>query len=126
MFYAEVMAMDESKNVILSSQSEESVCVLNGGVENKKMKSTHLSNTHTENNRQVSPIALEKRVESGLDFILSHFSGPPFPRDIMVPTTRGQKEVSYKDVAMLHYQGALWKDCRISAFYPGQKNPDLI
>jgi hypothetical protein len=27
---------------------------------------------------------------------------------------------------MLHYQGAVWEDCRISAFYIGQKNPDLI
>ena len=27
---------------------------------------------------------------------------------------------------MLHYQGALWEDCRISAFFIGQKNPDLI
>ena len=27
---------------------------------------------------------------------------------------------------MLHYHGALWEDCRIAAFYPGQKNPDLI
>jgi hypothetical protein len=29
-------------------------------------------------------------------------------------------------VAMLHYQGALWEDCRISAFYIGQKSPDLV
>jgi len=66
------------------------------------------------------------QVQSGLDFILKHLSGPQFPRCIMVSASRGQKEVDYKDLAMLYYQGALWQDCRISAFYPGQKNPDLI
>jgi hypothetical protein len=66
------------------------------------------------------------QVESGLEFILKHLSGPQFPRSIMVPTRRGQKEMGYKDLAMLYYQGALWEDCRISAFYPGQKNPDLV
>src|SRR5215218_3199106 len=66
------------------------------------------------------------QVQSGLDFILKHLSGPQFPRCIMVSASRGQKEVDYKDLAMLYYQGALWEDCRIAAFYPGQKNPDLI
>jgi len=66
------------------------------------------------------------RIESGLEFILKHTSGPQFPRDIMVPTRQGQKSVYDKDSAMLHYQGALWEDCRIAAFYPGQENPDLI
>lgn len=68
-----------------------------------------------------------KKVESGLEFILGHLSGPQFPRSISVPTIGGaQKEVCYKDVAMLHYQGALWEDCRIAAFYPGQTNPSLV
>jgi hypothetical protein len=67
------------------------------------------------------------KVESGLEFILSHLSGPPFPRKISTALSENrQKEVDYKDTAILHYQGALWEDCRISAFYPGQKNPDLI
>lgn len=111
----------------MSTQAEESVCVLNGRVKNEKIKFTPLSPTHTENSNQVSPIALEKKVESGLYFILKHLSGPQFPRSISTPTLGGaQKEVSYKDTAILYYQGALWTDCRISAFYPGQKNPDLI
>ena len=66
------------------------------------------------------------RVESGLEFILGHLSGPHFPRRISTAIRPGQKEVGYKDLAILHYQGALWQDCRISAFYPGQKNPDLV
>jgi hypothetical protein len=66
------------------------------------------------------------QVESGLEFILRHLSGPQFPRCIMVPTRRGQKEVPDKDTALIYFQGAFRQDCRISSFYPGQKNPDLI
>jgi hypothetical protein len=66
-------------------------------------------------------------VEKGLDFILKHLSGPQFPRKISTALFGNrQKEVSYKDVAISHYEGARWLDCRISAFYVGQKNPDLV
>ncbi|HEX6253813.1 MAG TPA: hypothetical protein VFZ55_06300 [Nitrososphaera sp.] len=109
------------------NDGESAVCMLNGRVKNKKMNFTPLSLTHIENSSQVSPFDLENRVESGLEFILGHLSGPQFPRSISVSTIGGaQKEVSCKDVAMLYYQGALWEDCRISAFYPGQTNPNLI
>jgi hypothetical protein len=118
--------MADRRDESLNPQCEESVCVLNGGVKNKKNNFTPLSDTHTENIRQVPPIALEKQVESGLEFILGHLSGPQFPRKISTAISPGQKEVGYKDLAILHYQGALWQDCRISAFYPGQKNPDLV
>ena len=37
-----------------------------------------------------------------------------------------QIEVDSKETAMLHYQGALWEDCRINAFAVGQTNPDLL
>jgi hypothetical protein len=63
----------------LTLQSEESVCVLNGRVKNEKIKFTPLSDTHTENSRQLTPFALEKQVESGLEFTLGHLSGLPFP-----------------------------------------------
>ena len=67
------------------------------------------------------------RVQSGLEFILSHFSGPSFPRKISRSgTERHQIEVDSKERAMVHYQGALWEDCRISAFGVNQTNPDLI
>jgi hypothetical protein len=73
-----------------------------------------------------TPVDSYRRVESGLEFILSHCSGPQFPRKIMVATIEGQREISDKDRTMLYYHCALWVDCRVSAFYPGQKNPDLI
>jgi hypothetical protein len=67
------------------------------------------------------------RVESGLEFILSHFKEPLFPRTISrTAVNRRQYEVQDKDTAMLYFQGALWEDCRISAFGIGQRNPDLI
>ena len=70
---------------------------------------------------------ISKKVESGLEFILSHFSQPHFPRKVSTAATRNvQKPVNDKDRAMLYYQGALWEDCRIAAFRIGQENPDLI
>jgi hypothetical protein len=66
-------------------------------------------------------------VESGLEFILSHFSEPHFPRKVSTAATdKRQYEVQDKDQAMLYFQGALWEDCRISAFGIGQTNPDII
>jgi hypothetical protein len=67
------------------------------------------------------------RVQSGLTFILDHFSGPLFPRRISTASTRNrQKEVDDSDRAMLYFQASLWEDCRIAAFGVGQTNPNLI
>jgi hypothetical protein len=66
-------------------------------------------------------------VESGLEFILSHFSEPLWPRKVATAATRNeQKQVDDKDKTMLFYQGALWEDCRVSAYGINQTNPDLI
>jgi hypothetical protein len=67
------------------------------------------------------------RVQSGLEFILSHFSEPWFPMMVSTAATRKeQRQVPDKDMAMLYYRGALWEDCRIAGFRIGQTNPDLI
>jgi hypothetical protein len=67
------------------------------------------------------------KVEEGLRFMLSHLSGQPFPRKIStILLENRQKEVGYFDTAILHYQGALWYDCRVSAFRIGEDNPDVI
>lgn len=67
------------------------------------------------------------KVQSGLDFILSHFSEPLFPRKVSTAATdKRQHQVVDKDRTMLYYQGALWEDCRIAAFSIGQENPDHL
>jgi hypothetical protein len=67
------------------------------------------------------------RAQSGLEFILGHFSKPLFPRNIMRGgTRRGQFDVDGKDRAIFEYHAALWEDCRVSAFGLNQTNPDLI
>jgi hypothetical protein len=71
--------------------------------------------------------ALFLKVESGLKFMLSHFSEPLFPRTISrTVINRRQYEVEDKETAMCYYQAALWEDCRIAAFGVNQTNPDLI
>jgi hypothetical protein len=69
-------------------------------------------------------------VESGLDFILSHFREYLFPRKVMTKTTVdskiGQCEVIDRGHTMRYFKEASGLDCRIAAFGMGQKNPDLV
>ena len=58
-------------------------------------------------------------VESGLDFILSHFSGPEpdlFPRTVMTKSLGYQKEVYLKEHALEIFKQSEYQDCRINAF----------
>lgn len=76
---------------------------------------------------QVSSIALEMKVKEGLEFMLSHFSGPLFPRKVSTAATRGkQYEMPDKDTTLYYYKAALYENCRIEAFGVSQTNPDLI
>src|SRR5687768_9237998 len=55
--------------------------------------------------------------EDGLDFILSHFEEPIWPRTISTYATQGrQTEVFNKEEALAKFSQANWLDCRISAF----------
>jgi hypothetical protein len=72
------------------------------------------------------------QIQSGLDFILSHFDNNSdfFPRKIMTAATVAnreyQVEIYSKEITMRYFEDAKWQDCRISAFHIGQKNPNLI
>jgi hypothetical protein len=69
----------------------------------------------------------EQEVSKGLEFILNHFSQPLWPRMVSTAATGGrQHEVDNEERAMLYFRGALWEDCRISAYGLAQTNPDLI
>jgi hypothetical protein len=60
----------------------------------------------------ISPIA-------GLDYILSHFKEPIWPRTIATRTTEGrQLTVGSRQEALARYAQANWLDCRISAYPP--------
>jgi hypothetical protein len=69
----------------------------------------------------------ERATESGLTFILSHFSEPLFPRNVStVATNNGQRLAVDRLHALTFYDGALRVNCRIAAFRIDQTNPDLI
>lgn len=59
-------------------------------------------------------------IESGLDFILSYFEEPPFPRMISTYTTGGkQTQVNNREEALARFKQSKLLDCRISAYpYP--------
>ena len=79
-------------------------------------------------------------VEEGLDFILSHFNIPLYPRSLSTKATDGrQVNVNSKEEALAYFRATKYLDCRISAFlywrpstissFAGIKNtikPDLI
>ena len=73
-------------------------------------------------------------VEEGLDFILSHFEQPIFPRTISTKTTENKQVIVYnKEEALDRFKAAKFLDCKISAYpkYTGYKGinrqaPNLI
>jgi non-catalytic primase subunit PriX-like protein len=65
----------------------------------------------------VTHIDLEHSLVSGLNYILSHFSEPMFPRSISTATTNSaQILVKNKEEALARFKQARFIDCRISAF----------
>lgn len=62
-------------------------------------------------------LLIDKSVAEGLDFILSHFKEPIWPRTISTKATSGrQVPVCSKQEALARYKAANFLDCRISAY----------
>jgi hypothetical protein len=59
-----------------------------------------------------------KTIEEGLDFILSHFQDPVWPRTISTKSTQGRQIIVYsKEEALTYFKAASHLDCKISAYY---------
>ncbi|MDQ3970014.1 MAG: hypothetical protein M3275_16650 [Thermoproteota archaeon] len=95
----------------------------------QKLPSEH---ENKENNSITDPnFSLHfSRVKEGLEFILSHFEEPLFPRKVATAATKNAQKpdggVLDTQQAMTYYQGSLWEDCRIAAFGLNQQNPNLV
>jgi Primase X len=59
---------------------------------------------------------IHSKVEGGLDFILSHFQEPIFPRKIMTKKLGYQVEVFNKEEALEYFKSSKYEDCRINAY----------
>src|SRR5919108_1529490 len=55
-------------------------------------------------------------IEEGLDFILSHFQEPIWPRTIFTKTLGKQIIVDSKTEALARFKQSIFLDCRINAF----------
>lgn len=68
------------------------------------------------------------RSEEGLEFILTHFEEPIWPRTISTRTTKGSQVLVYsKEEALARFKQANCLDCRISAYGPnGDENPHVV
>jgi hypothetical protein len=60
-------------------------------------------------------------ISDNVDFILSHFQGPIFPRKIMTKGLGYQKEVFSKQEVLNYFETSNYEDCRINA-YPSFTN----
>jgi hypothetical protein len=70
----------------------------------------------------------DQQIQKGLDFILSHFHEPKFPRTISTAATNNiQVKVHNKEDALTKFRQANYLDCRISAYAPNaDENPSAI
>lgn len=67
-------------------------------------------------NNKIIPFS-SSTVEEGLDFILSHFEDPIWPRTISTHTTEGRQVlVKSKEEALARFKQANYIDCRINAY----------
>ncbi len=57
-------------------------------------------------------------ISGNVDFILSHFLEPTFPRKIMTKRLGYQKEVFSKEELMKYFESSNYEDCRINAYPP--------
>ena len=71
----------------------------------------------TSINRTLYPEVISENV----DFILSHFQDPIFPRKIMTKQLGYQKEVFSKQEVLNYFESSDYEDCRINA-YPSFTN----
>ncbi len=51
-----------------------------------------------------------------IDYILSHFEEPIFPREMMTATSNGKFSVNSKEEMFKKYKEANFVDCRINAY----------
>ena len=66
----------------------------------------------TSINRTLYPEVISENV----DFILSHFQSPIFPRRIMTKRLGYQKEVFSKQEVLNYFKSSDYEDCRINAY----------
>lgn len=63
-------------------------------------------------------ISQSEIISRNVDFILSHFQEPTFPRKIMTKQLGYQKEVFSKEELMKYFESSNYEDCRINAYPP--------
>ena len=68
--------------------------------------------------KEIYPLSVQKlnEVEQSLNFILSHFQEPIFPRNIMTKALGYQKEVFNLREVLEYFRVSNYEDCRINAY----------
>ncbi len=85
-------------------------------IKNNRIQGGNFSFTPSQ--KEIYPLSSEKlnEVEQSLNFILSHFQEPIFPRNIMTKALGYQKEVFNIKEALEYFKASNHEDCRINAY----------
>ena len=77
----------------------------------------------TPSRKEIFPLNSQKlnEVDQNLNFILSHFQEPIFPRNIMTKALGYQKEAFNIEEVLEYFRKSNYEDCRINA-YPSFTN----
>jgi hypothetical protein len=72
----------------------------------------------TPSHKEIYPLSSQKLfdTEQNLNFILSHFQEPIFPRNIMTKPLGYQKEVFNIQKTLEYFRASDYEDCRINAY----------
>ena len=78
------------------------------------------NNSIDQSHKEIFPPCTQSiiSIEQGLDFILSHFQEPIFPRKIMTKKLGYQVEVFNKEETLQYFKSSNYEDCRINAYPP--------
>src|SRR6476660_5667502 len=82
----------------------------------------------TPSQKEICPLSSQKfnEVDHNLNFILSHFQEPIFPRNIMTKALGYQKEVFNGQEALEYFSASNYEDCRINTVFRGFVKPGVM
>ena len=102
------MHTPDTRNIFLLSQSQ---------TKEKKCAPLYSENV-TPTKVDTLTISIHSQSLGGLEYVLGHLGGLPFPRNIMTRRLNRQIEVFDKETAMQEFELSNWQDCCISAYSP--------
>jgi hypothetical protein len=109
-------AFTKNNNEVIRGEFSSS-CKSYGSKDNCNTSNYHSSTNRNKREEILPPSTVNISFDQGLDYILSHFEEPIWPRTISTHATKGAQILVYsKEQAVARYKQANLLDCRINAY----------